>query len=62
MIHDTHTHTIINGAIGTVSSCFAVITTFQEQLEWWIRISGASLGLLIGTITLFNLLKKRISE
>jgi len=57
-MHDTHTHTIINGLIGTASSCIAVITTFQEQLEWWIRISGASLGLLIGTITLINLLTK----
>ena len=58
-MNDTHTYTAFNGLVGMASSCFAVISTFQEQLEWWIRISGASLGLLIGTITLYNLLKEK---
>jgi hypothetical protein len=56
---ESNTYTVFNGLIGMFSSCFAVISTFQEQLEWWVRISGASLGLLVGTITLYNLLKEK---
>lgn len=52
----TFQQTLCNGAAGIFSACFAVITTFQEQLEWWIRISGGILGLVIAVITLVRLL------
>ena len=58
-MHDTHSHTIINFLIGTASSCFAIITTFQEQLEWGIRVSGGLLALLIGAITFVNLIRNK---
>jgi len=58
-MHDTHTHTIINGLIGTASSCFAVITTFQEQLEYSVRMTGALIGCVVGAITLYNLIKNK---
>jgi hypothetical protein len=51
-------HTLSNGIAGTVASFGAVITTFQTQLEWWVRMSGGLLGLAIGCITLYNLLRK----
>jgi len=50
--------TIINGIVGTTSSFLGVITTFQTQLDWWVRISGGLLGIAVAVITLYKLLKK----
>jgi succinate-acetate transporter protein len=36
-----------------------VLTTFQTQLEWWIRVSGGILGILVAIITIYNLLRKK---
>lgn len=58
-MHDTHTYTVFNGLLGITSSCFAVITTFQEQLEYSVRITGALIGCVVGAITLYNLLKEK---
>jgi hypothetical protein len=56
-----HFHNIVNGSIGIVASAFSVITTFQTQLEWWARMTGSILGILVAIITLFNLLSgKRV--
>jgi hypothetical protein len=56
-----HFHNIVNGSIGIVASAFSVITTFQTQLEWWARMTGSVLGILVAIITLFNLLSgKRV--
>jgi hypothetical protein len=56
-----HFHNIINGSIGVIASAFSVITTFQTQLEWWARMTGSVLGILVAIITLFNLLSgKRV--
>lgn len=60
MIHDDTQHTLTNGIIGAVASFLSVLTTFQEQLDWALRITGAGIGILIGLITLYNLLKKKI--
>jgi hypothetical protein len=54
-----HYHTLSNGIAGVLASFGAVITTFQTQLEWWVRMSGGLLGLAIGCITLYNLLKRK---
>ena len=61
-MNDHNSHTLINGLVGTASSCFAVISTFQEQLEWWVRIGAGFLGLLIGLITLVNLIRNKKSD
>jgi len=52
-------HTLTNGIAGMCASALAVLTTFQEQLEWWIRISGGVLGLMIACITLCKLLHQK---
>jgi len=54
-----HAHTIWNGVTGTLASAGAVITTFQTQLEWWVRMSGSCVGLMIALITLWNLIKPK---
>ena len=54
--------TAINGIIGVVSSGFAVLTTFQEQLEWGVRVTGGFLGIIVACITIFNLVRKKKSK
>jgi succinate-acetate transporter protein len=51
--------TAINGIIGVLSSGFAVLTTFQEQLEWVVRVTGGFLGIIVVCITIYNLLRKK---
>lgn len=52
-------HTLINGLSGMAASTLAVLTTFQEQLEWWIRFTGGVLGIVIALITLYNLIANK---
>lgn len=52
-------YTIANGVVGFAASLLGVLSTFQEQLEWWMRMTGGSLGILVALITLYNLIKKK---
>lgn len=56
---NTHCYTIANGMIGTVASFLGFISTFQTQLEWWVRMTGGVLGIAVAIITLWNLLKPK---
>jgi putative Mn2+ efflux pump MntP len=49
---------IVNGCLGMIASAFGIISTFQTQLEWWIRITGGLLGIVIAAITLYKMLTK----
>ena len=51
--------TFFTGSIGMISSTLGVISTFQEQLDWGVRISGGCLGLAIGCISLYRLIQPR---
>jgi len=53
------THTLVNGALGMLASFLAVLSSFQEQLEYGVRMTGALIGCLVGIITLYNLIKKK---
>jgi len=55
-------HTLANGIIGFAASCLGVLSTFQEQLEWWMRMTGGMLGIVVAIITLWNLLKPKTRE
>jgi succinate-acetate transporter protein len=57
-IHDTMS-IATNGIVGVLSSVFAVLTTFQEQLEWGVRVTGGFLGIIVAGITIYNLLKNK---
>jgi len=45
---------ITNGIVGAVSSSLAIISTFQEQFEWWVRITGGLLLIGVSAVTLFR--------
>lgn len=46
-----------NGIIGVCSSSLAIITTFQEQLEWWVRITGGLMALSVAAVSLYRLIR-----
>jgi heme A synthase len=54
-----HYHTVVNGIAGVSASLGAVLTTFQEQLEWGVRVTGGFLGIIVAGITIYNLLKNK---
>jgi hypothetical protein len=50
-------HTLSNGIIGTATTVLGVLTSFQEDLEFWLRVLSLLVGLSIGVVTLWNLIK-----
>jgi hypothetical protein len=50
---------VIHGIAGTVAPALGVVTSFQEQLEWGLRMTSLTIGLVVGLLSLWNLLKKR---
>lgn len=43
---------------GSTFTWFAVVATWQEQLEWGLRIVGLLLAVLVSLLTIRSLLKK----
>jgi cytochrome c biogenesis protein CcdA len=54
MDHSLH----YNAFIGLTASMVAVVTSFQQEIEWWLRISTSVVGLLIGILSLITMVKK----
>jgi hypothetical protein len=53
-----HGRDLAHGIAGTVAPALGVITSFQEQLEWGLRMTSLTIGVIVGLISLFRLLKK----
>ena len=53
-----HGRDLLHGIAGTVAPALGVITSFQEQLEWGLRMTSLTIGVIVGLISLFRLLKK----
>jgi len=56
-MHD-HTNTIINGTVGFGASVAGVSVSFMPGIETSLRLLSLTLGVIIGCITLYRLLKK----
>ncbi|MCH7228148.1 hypothetical protein [Haloferula sp. A504] len=46
------------GIIGTASPVIGVITSFQEQIEWHLRIASLVVGLAVGVMSLVAMVRK----
>ena len=46
------------GIVGTVSPVLGIITSFQEQIEWTLRITSLVVGLLVGLLSLLSMWRK----
>lgn len=48
----------LNSFIGVVAPLMGVITSFQESVEWTLRVTSLVIGVAIGLISLFRLIRK----
>lgn len=53
---------LINGFVGITGSTVAVVSTFQEQLDWSVRFSASCVGLAIALISLYRAIGRRIKR
>ena len=44
--------------LGTTSPLVGLITSFQEQIEWHLRISSLLVGLIVGLLSLVSMVRK----
>lgn len=49
---------ITENLIGGLAPVVGIITSFQENLEWGLRVASVAVGLAIGVIHLIRLLRK----
>ena len=48
----------LKAVVGTASPVLGVITSFQEQIEWYLRILSLLVGLAVGVLSLIGLWRK----
>jgi hypothetical protein len=53
-----HGRDVLHGIAGTVAPALGVITSFQEQLEWGLRMTSLGIGIVVGLLSLWKLIKK----
>lgn len=51
-------HTGVNAVVGVSASIIAVITSFQQEIEWWVRIATSFVGLMIAILSLILMIRK----
>ena len=44
--------------VGIASPVVGVITSFQEQIEWHLRVASLGVGLAVGVMSLVSMFKK----
>ena len=49
---------IFKSVVGTLSPVLGVITSFQEQIEWHLRIASLLVGLAVGALSLIAMMRK----
>ena len=47
-----------NAIIGTASPVLGVITSYQEQIEWHLRLASLVIGLAVGIMSLVAMVRK----
>jgi len=50
---------LTKGATGVAGSIIAVVSPYQEQVEWTIQIMGGLLGIAVAVVSLYHLLKNK---
>ena len=49
---------IFKAIIGIASPVLGVLTSFQEQIEWHLRVASLLVGLVVGIMSLVSMIKK----
>jgi hypothetical protein len=49
---------VMKAFVGIASPMVGVITSYQEQLEWHLRVASLCVGLAVGVMSLVSMFKK----
>ena len=49
---------ILTATVGIASPVVGVITSFQEQIEWTLRVASLIVGLMVGAMSMITMVKK----
>ena len=49
---------VFHSVVGTFAPILGVITSLQEQIEYGLRVSGLVVGLIVGLLSLWQILRK----
>jgi len=58
MRHPIDIDYVSKAIVGTVSPVLGVITSFQEQIEWHLRVASLLVGLAVGVMSLVAMARK----
>jgi len=50
---------LTRGTVGTATPILAVLTSFHEQIEWYLRVAGLTGALIVSILTIISLLRKK---
>ena len=50
---------IIDALVGMTAPMLGLITSMQEQFEYWLRVGSLIVGITVGLASLYRLLSKR---
>ncbi len=49
---------IIDSLVGMAAPTLGLITSMQEQFEYWLRIGSLLVGITVGLVSLYRVLRK----
>lgn len=55
---DEHAEIVAKGIIGVGFNVLALITSAQEEVEWWLRIVSLLIGCAVGLLTIYSFVRK----
>jgi hypothetical protein len=58
MRHPIDLDYLAKAIVGIASPVLGVITSYQEQIEWHLRIASLTVGLLVGLMSLVSMARK----
>ena len=53
------TRHIYHSIVGTLAPILGVVTSLQDQIEYGLRISGLTVGLAVGLLSLWKMISKQ---
>lgn len=58
MRHPIDIDYVTKAIVGIASPVLGVITSFQQQIEWHLRVASLSVGLAVGVMSLVSMARK----
>lgn len=56
--HESFAEITLKAIVGICTPLVAALTSFQENIEWGLRITSLIIGVLVGVATLISMIRK----